>query len=251
MKRLGRPRLEGIKLKPRDRRALKLGALVLGPVLFFTHGVRPYLGARAELVERLETERASYERELRLLADSERFPELRQQAVKGLEHETGRLFEGPNDASAGAALAAFVETRARESEVHLQGVQTLATDSIAGGLMRLRVELQGMSDLEGVLRLLAALEGGDKLISVEELRIERREGFVVSPPAVARTQPPTELGLAATVPGGADPADPGPGPEAASSTPTVLSVSAVVTGYTTVPGPTEEPVGEPLAARDR
>lgn len=257
MKRCRRPSLEGIRLKPRDRRALKLGALVLGPVLLFTHGVRPYLNARSNLLERLESERASYDRELRLLADSGRFPDLRRQAVEGLERQTARLFEGPNDATAGAALAAFVETRARESEVHLESTQTLAADSVAGGLMQLRVQIQGLSDLEGTLRFLAALESGDKLVSVEELRIERREGYVLSPPAANRAQPATGAGPASTVPGAADPSDPGGGPveagsgqEAAASTPTVLSISAVMTGYAAIPPSTEEPADQPLAARN-
>lgn len=251
MKRFPLPRLEGISLKRRDRRALKLCAFVLGPVLFFTHGVRPYLGASADLLGRLETERASYERELRLLADSGRFPALRRQAEKSLERETGRLFEGPNDASAGAALAAFVEARARESEVHFQGVQTLATDSVEGGLWRLQVQVQALSDLEGVLRFLAALEGGDKLVSVEELRIERREGFSASPPVAAQTVPATRSALTAAVPGGADPPDVHTVHEAAPSPPTVLSISAIVAGYTTTPAPTAEPGDRPLAARDR
>jgi hypothetical protein len=240
-----------MRLKPRDQRALNLGALVLGPILFFTHGVRPFLNARADLLELLETERASYERELRLVLDSERFPELRRQAERGLEGETARLFEGPNDASAGAALAVFVETSARESEVYLQGVEMLATDSVAGGLTRLRVQFQGMSDLEGTLRFLAAVESGDKLVSVEELRIERREGFALSPPTVARTQPAASPSVALSAPGEADTADAGTGSASASSIPTVLSISAVVAGYAAVPRPIEERVGEPLVARDR
>lgn len=219
-----------IRLGPRDRRAIRLGMLVLGPILFLGYGVRPYLRERADLQDRLAQERTHLVRELRLVSDSKRFPGLERQARSGLDREAKRLFDGPNEAAASAALVAFIEASARESEVLLQGVQARAADTMGSGILRLTVELQGMSDLEGTLRFLAALEGGAQLIDVREIRIERREGLVVASTAPVPGDPSLEAG-----------------PASPESRPLLLSISAVVAGYRLESGDVDAD-GDPVLA---
>lgn len=184
-----------LRLRPRDRRAVKLGVWIAGPALFLTYAVRPYIESRSALKAQIESERAALSQELRLIADGKRFPELEEQVQEGLNRETRRLFDGPNEASATASLLAFVVSRAKEAEVLVQETSSRQADSLGKGIKRLSVEVRGVSDLEGILQLLARLEGGEKLISVEEIRLEGREGLTIRPPEGSLTSPASEVAL--------------------------------------------------------
>lgn len=187
--------LDRLRLRPQDRRAIKLGVWIAGPVLFLSYAVRPYVESRNALKDEIESERAALSQHLRLIADGKGFPGLEKQVQEGLNREATRLFDGPNEASATASLLAFVMSRAKEAEVLVQETSSRQADSLGNGIERLAVEVRGVSDLEGILQFLAGLEGGGKLISVEEIQLERREGLAIPPPDEPSISPASDVSL--------------------------------------------------------
>jgi hypothetical protein len=158
-------------MTPRDRRALTWGALVLVPAMLI-HGVgRPALSAFGDMGARLERERDLLQREENLLAGERKYPLDYQAAERRLLDEAPRLFPGPDLVAATAELGSYVNGQAYTHRVMIQRSEPAPPSADASGVSRLRLEVQGVSDLEGIVGLLRALETGKKLVSVERLAI--------------------------------------------------------------------------------
>jgi hypothetical protein len=158
-------------LSPRDRRALTWGALVLVPVMLINGVARPALSAFGEMGARLERERDLLQREENLLAGERKYPLDYQAAERRLLDEAPRLFPGPDLRAATAELGSYVNGQAYTHRVMIQRSEPAPPGADASGVSRLRLEVQGVSDLEGIVGLLRALENGKKLVSVERLAI--------------------------------------------------------------------------------
>lgn len=159
------------RLSARDRRALVAGAAVLVPVLALQSIVRPAARFISELRTELESERNMLAREERMIMDAPQFPRAIAHAERALSAHAVRLFHG-DDAMAGlSAIGLYVDTRARESGLVMRrsDVVQLNADSVETG--RLRIAIQAAGDLDGMLRLLHALETGPKLLRVNRLSI--------------------------------------------------------------------------------
>ncbi len=158
-------------LAGRDRRALAWGALLIVPALLFTQVIRPAARAHADLEARLERERDLLQREEDLLADAPRQAAEYEQAERRLLGQAPSLFAGPDLVVAASALGSYVNGLAYRHRVMIQrsepGPATAATVAVA----RLRLDVQGVSDLEGIVGLLDALQDGGKLVGVERLAI--------------------------------------------------------------------------------
>ena len=165
--------MSGFRLGRRDRRALLLGVAVLAPFFLFQYGLQPYLAARADVNEQLRTQRDLLTRELALLAQADAYPEAAAASVAALEEIEPRLFSGPDEISASGALVSYLGGEAERHRVLLQQSETRAAETTAEGLLVLAVGLRGMSDLQGLLSFLHALETGGKLVRVEQLGITR------------------------------------------------------------------------------
>lgn len=158
-------------LSPRDRRAFSWGALIIVPAMLI-HGVgRPALSAFRELNARLERERDLLQREENLLAGERQYPRDYQSAERRLLNEAPRLFPGPDLVAATAELGSYVNGQAYTHRVMIQRSEPAPPTADGSGISRLRLEVQGVSDLEGIVGLLRALETGKKLVSVERLTI--------------------------------------------------------------------------------
>jgi hypothetical protein len=167
------------QLGQRERKTALLGLLVVGPILLFRGGIDPYLDARSRTREGLTRERALFQRELQLITDSQGFPELARSAERSLSTEAARLFTGPNAVAMTAELGTYVEAEAAQHQVLIEevGRRENEPDPVISipAADRIQVDVTGRADLQGFLELLAALEGGPKLIHIEEILVERAE----------------------------------------------------------------------------
>ena len=163
------------RLRPADHRALRLGAWIVVPALGYVFLIKPMANDLLDARARLEQARALQSRELAVLADMPRLPALRAQSLVALTDERTRLFPGADPVAASAALARYVAARAGEHRLLIQSSETRPEQVLDGGLVRLSVELRGISDLTGVIGWLHALESGSMLVRVEELRIRAAE----------------------------------------------------------------------------
>ncbi len=160
-------------MKPSDRRAIIIGAVVLLPGFVFIWGVRPYESALADARDRLATERLALSRERAAVANARRNPQLRHVADSATSAARPRLFEGKDDVMAGAELASYLGDVARDTRVWLEDASTRPTVPAVDGVRTLNVDVRAESDLLGTLMFLQALERGPKLVRIDRLEISR------------------------------------------------------------------------------
>jgi len=165
------------RLGQRDARALRLGALVLVPVLGYGLLARPYWRGRDRLSEAVRVQRDLLVRERALLEDARSYPALGSEVAAAAGRESRLLFQGPSAPAAGGELVSYVGEAARRNRVLVQELATRPAEVAPGALARLQVELRAQSDLEGVLGFLVALERGPRLVRVEALAVERTEAW--------------------------------------------------------------------------
>lgn len=158
-------------LQVRDRRALTWGALLIAPALLFTLAIRPAARVYGELATRVERERDLLQREEDLLADAERQTRDYERAERRLLELAPGLFAGPDLVAAGSALGTYVNGLAYRHRVMIQRSEPGPATGASAGVAKLRLDVQGVSDLEGIVGLLEALEGGAKVVGVERLAI--------------------------------------------------------------------------------
>lgn len=168
--------MSGLTLSPRDRRALRLAAIVLLPSLGWVYGARPYLESLGAMRDQVVIERATLSRERALVSERARNPGAQRDMEKVAQSTGPRLFEGRDAVIASAELASYVTETAERARVNLQQAATRPMISAAPGVRLLRIEIRGESDLEGILAFLNALETGYKLVRFDKLDISHAPG---------------------------------------------------------------------------
>lgn len=185
------PRSIVANLGTRDRRALQLGAWILGPLFVANFVVRPYANALLERGAGLASERALLAREYRavlaLPGDRRALALLDSQLVS----IAPRLFDGGDAVTASAELARYVSDIAGDARLHIAQVETeTRLDSVSTARPRnerdaptsndLRISLRARGDIVAIQEFLRAVESGAKLVRVERLEIVRAsDGDVV------------------------------------------------------------------------
>jgi len=160
-------------LTARDRRALRWCAAVVLPALLYSFGVKPYVAALARAEQQLASERELLARELALLAQAPHVPGATSEARRLAAAAAPRFFAGGDSYAATAALATYAQGAAEESNVAVRQAEPGEPTTRPDGLVELTLELRAEGDLEGVLGFLRALEGGDRLVRVARIVIER------------------------------------------------------------------------------
>ncbi len=178
----------------RDRRALVLGGVtVLGAVL----GLRvvPWSVRRVVVAERELREQATLLARAR--ADLTEAPTLSDSAALLSRTVVGlapKLLSGDTPAEAVADLSGRLQLAASRNQAKLERTDQLPDSGAAGRLRRVRVHAALESDIRGLIGLLQAVETGDAVLSVEDLR-------VVAPDLNSANGAPEVLRLEVTVTG--------------------------------------------------
>ena len=162
-------------LSQRDRRALLLGGVVLGPALVWMGVVRPYRGLLDDYRDRLVAEQALLDRERGVLEEVPTLPARLDAARTALDGWNARFVQSANPALAEAEVTSLLGKIARESRVLLQevGSLTLPPEVVAPeGLLPFRLSVRGESDFEGVLRFLNGMEQDPLLLRIVGLSME-------------------------------------------------------------------------------
>lgn len=163
------------RLSSRDRRALLLGAGVLVPALFFMFAAKPYFQAVADTRNELQRERQLLIRERTLLADAHTYPDRMNRTEVLLKRHVPRLFSGSDEPTWTSSIADYVRDVAVGNRVVVQSIEGRNAQRMEGELMAIEVEIDAVSDLEGLLSFLYVLEEGVKLVQLDQLSIERSE----------------------------------------------------------------------------
>ncbi len=161
-------------LSPRDQRAARVGIGVTVAAVVFRLVVLPYAQAERDARSALQRERELFVEERALISGARGFTEAFEVLGERFLAGIPRLLPGGTTAAAQAALARRVDRLAAEGPVVLTRVEPLPVRPRDDGYVELPLQVEGESDLEGLLGLLAALESGPTLIHLENLVVERR-----------------------------------------------------------------------------
>ena len=163
-----------LRLSARDRRAVRLAALVAGPIAFWMLVAAPYTRAVSETSARLEEARGRLAHEREQVAYARGYPQAFGEGARHLLAVAPRLFGGDDNGAMSAALVDYVQRLAKASRVFVTQVEPRPTVAVEGGLASVSLEVTGESDLEGLLTLLHTLETGPKLVRLDRLEIRHR-----------------------------------------------------------------------------
>jgi hypothetical protein len=165
----------GLRLTPRDRRAIGLGVLVIAATLLVSRGLPAWRARRrgAERSARATTAALTRDeallRQRRILADTLAAREARLRALNAM------LFRGESRAAATAALGGQVSRAASAAGVTLGAVALTSDSAAALGLRRIRAQGEATGDIQGIARFLAALDLGPHRLALVTLRITQSD----------------------------------------------------------------------------
>lgn len=176
-------------LGPRDRRALRIGAWTVVPLLAITMVIRPWTASFIARREALDRARGVLMREQRALDGASRDRQRLAALHIALDESFNQLFAATDAATASAELARYVGSRAIATGVTLERTETETAldDSLSTGRAEhgartavadstqpvLRVAIRGRGDTRAIIALLRAVETGPRLIRVERIGITR------------------------------------------------------------------------------
>jgi Type II secretion system (T2SS), protein M len=163
------------QMRSRDRRALTFGGSILLAAFAFTFGVQPYRQSHAALEERVAEQRTLLARELSVLGTADELPAAVRDATHDLDGQRLRLLPGRDPLAATAALVGLVGEEARRQGVALEAIESRAAEPAGEGLVGVRIEVRGRTDLEGLLRWLGRLENGPVLVRIEGMTVARSD----------------------------------------------------------------------------
>lgn len=162
-------------LSDRDRRAIRLGALLLVPGLLYVVAVKPYFAALSETRDRVEAERRLLDREMALLQEKATLPTSLSTAKREAQRAQNRLVTASNVTMAETELTELLEQIGGLSRVLLKEVRNVPTPRghvDPAGVQTVRLAIRGESDLEGVLTYLQRIEQSPLLLRIHELSLE-------------------------------------------------------------------------------
>jgi hypothetical protein len=159
-------------MTPRDRRALLLGGLVIGGAVL---GLRilPWSVRRAMGAHALLTERAALLARTR--AELGSLPELRDSAAvltRALLALAPQVLSGSSSAEAGADLSGRMNLAASRAPAKVERLDALPDSSASGRLGQVRVHAALETDIRGLVALIRAIDAGDEVLKLDELRVE-------------------------------------------------------------------------------
>lgn len=159
------------RLSSRDRRAIRLALCVLIPTLAYGYLVRPITTHLAAVRADISRESDLYQRELGLITSEPAYQQALAASGADLIAAAPHLFPGTDSITASAGFVSYVTGLAANHRIFIQRSTPLSPEIIAEGVLRLRTELRGVSDLYGIVSWLGILERTDKLVRVAELAL--------------------------------------------------------------------------------
>jgi hypothetical protein len=148
-----------------------IGLIAIAPFAAYRVAVEPWLAYRSGLRDALMAERDLFAREQGAIRDAATMPA----EVSGLEDALSRVEPWLLDGAAAVAVTGRLTRRVTEVGqsvgILVQEVRTRDDAFRGAGLGEASVTVRAIGDLEGIARLLFAMENGEQLIRVEALSL--------------------------------------------------------------------------------
>jgi type II secretory pathway component PulM len=159
-----------LKLQPRERRLLVVGAIAAAVILGYLYVVEP-LQARHEQVQGLISSRADLlARQQRLVARRDRYVQERQALQAEIAQRRGRLLPGDKAPLAASELQKLVKSTAQDTGIEVRSERILAVTE-RGGYTEVPVEVTLSGPIRGIVTFLQRLEAVPVQVSLQDLKL--------------------------------------------------------------------------------
>jgi hypothetical protein len=155
----------------RDRRALWIGALIVGPVLAWRGLAAPYVSWLDAQDARAAAAAELFAREQALVRDRVRLPSMLDEARRHLDAAAPSLFRGSDTVAVTASLAGWCRDAARAVGLADVRVEPATADPELGRLIASHVDVYARGSMPALAAWLARIERGDRAVSVPRLDI--------------------------------------------------------------------------------
>lgn len=160
-------------ITPRDRRAVRVGALLTAPVLCHVLLIKPYLSGARGTLEALQVQRAVLAREEDVVANLSKIKAERVATGATMRSATLRMYPMSDTMSPVVALSHDVADAFKDAGLSLQHMEMRDSVIPRAQLLELTVDLRAEGEFENLVSALSRLEANDRLIRVGRLMIER------------------------------------------------------------------------------
>jgi hypothetical protein len=181
-------------MMPRDRRALQIGAGVIGLGLLALRIAPAAVGAESRLRARVAEREAVVSRLNADVASMAALEDSAKQVQRAVVQLAPRLVPGGTASEANAALDATVRSMLERAGARIDRVGPVADTTTVGGISRVGARVQGESDTRGLEAALRALATDPLALEVTALRVSAANA--ASPPSQ-----PERLSIELTVKG--------------------------------------------------
>lgn len=163
-------------LSARDRRALGRAAVVALAALAWVGGVRPLYALYRDTVHQLAYERHVLARERGLLAAVPRLERAASAGGDRLLAAGPRFLDGTTAGTASASLAGYLHALADSAGVVVRTLAPAAPSDAVGGPEPVTLRVEAGGDMDALVTLLRAIEGGSRLLRLDSLEIAAAGG---------------------------------------------------------------------------
>lgn len=159
-------------LAARERRTVLVGGALMGGAILVRFLVLPYTAAVTDARDAVEREWGLLRSERALLREASGYPRAFSAVGARFLEGVPKLLPGGTPAGAQAELARRIDRAVAAGTAVLTRVEPLAPRVLPTGYVALPLRVEGEGDLEGLLSLLASLEGGPTLFHLEDLSVD-------------------------------------------------------------------------------
>lgn len=165
-------------LGERDRRVILLGIAVLALGAVVRMVWLPYFGRLREAEMAVVQEAGALRKERALVRAARTYRVAFDFAGERWLSMIPQLMRGESIASVQASLSQEIDDAARQASAYVSRIELLPPHPAGSGLVGIPMRLEGESDYEGLLSLLAVLEAGPTTLHVRDLEVRGREQTV-------------------------------------------------------------------------
>lgn len=155
----------------RDGRAIIIGSAAIALAACVRFGGIPYVNSLNAVRSELATQERLLRREVTLLGDARAFPDTFRTVAAELFSYAPHLLPAEEAPTTSAALQRYIREAASGIPMTITSMQPAALEESDDGVRRMGLRVEGETDLEGFLALVAALEAGTYLFHLHDLSV--------------------------------------------------------------------------------
>lgn len=162
-------------LSSRDRRALYLGFVSISILIVLSRGIPLWIAWTSAVRSDAQASTVELSRSTALMRARRTLADSLSERGNRLVSVMPAFLTGVSPEAAGASLAGILSQAAADSRVELSSMEVRADSLGSDEVARVSVRVVASGDVGGVIQMLAAIEGEQRLLTVRSLRLDQPE----------------------------------------------------------------------------